>query len=52
MGQISRCPLFDQMIVNRYAVGDGLKDHVDLPHRFDDGIVSLSLAGTCKMNMK
>jgi hypothetical protein len=26
-------PSFDQLAVNRYVPGEGLKQHVDLPHR-------------------
>jgi hypothetical protein len=34
--------------VNLYPAGEGLRAHVDLP-RFDDGIVSVSLAAPCVM---
>ncbi len=43
----NRTPLFTQLIANHYAVGEGIKPHVDL-RQFADGIVSLSLlAPTC-----
>jgi hypothetical protein len=29
----ARRPVFDQLAVNRYVPGEGLKQHVDLPHR-------------------
>eukprot|EP00051_Salpingoeca_urceolata_P015415 m.199691 g.199691 ORF g.199691 m.199691 type:complete len:255 (-) comp18395_c0_seq2:267-1031(-) len=48
----SRSPLFNQMIVNRYAVGQGIKAHVDIKHRFEDGIVVLSLGSTCVMEFR
>ena len=37
-----RRPLFDQLIVNLYQPGEGLKPHVDLL-RFQDGIAIVSL---------
>ena len=37
-----RWPLFDQLIVNLYQPGEGLKPHVDLL-RFQDGIAIVSL---------
>ena len=42
-----RTPFFDQMIANYYSPGDGLKSHIDIPHKFDDGILVVSLKGTC-----
>ena len=45
---LARTPLFTQLIVNRYAPGDGLKHHVDL-HAFDDGICSVSLESSTVM---
>nr|KAJ3417250.1 hypothetical protein HK105_001058 [Polyrhizophydium stewartii] len=44
-----RDPLFDQMIANHYLPGEGLPPHVDLVHRFADGIVVATIAGTCTM---
>eukprot|EP01134_Creolimax_fragrantissima_P005710 CFRG5710T1 len=45
---LHRTPLFAQMIVNSYAVGDGIKAHVDLA-RFTDGIAVVSLGVACDM---
>ena len=45
----TREPSFDQMIVNVYSPGTGIRDHVDLA-KFDDGIVSVSLGASCVMN--
>ena len=44
----NREPLFDQMIINVYHPGQGIKAHVDLA-KFDDGIASVSLGSTCVM---
>ena len=41
----TRTPLFDQMILNRYTPGEGLKLHTDLA-RFADGICIVS-TGSC-----
>jgi alkylated DNA repair dioxygenase AlkB len=38
----------DQMIVNEYAAGQGIRPHVDAP-LFTDTIVSISLGSTCMM---
>ncbi|KAK9830617.1 hypothetical protein WJX81_006040 [Elliptochloris bilobata] len=45
----ARQPLFDQLAVNRYEPGEGLKSQVDLPHRFDDGVVIVSLGAPAVM---
>eukprot|EP01127_Copromyxa_protea_P020642 TRINITY_DN6927_c0_g1_i1.p1 TRINITY_DN6927_c0_g1~~TRINITY_DN6927_c0_g1_i1.p1 ORF type:complete len:230 (-),score=36.58 TRINITY_DN6927_c0_g1_i1:17-706(-) len=42
---------FNQMIVNKYPVGEGITDHVDLL-KFDDGICGLSLLSSTVMNLK
>ena len=47
----ARVPLFDQLIVNRYAAGDGIKEHIDLAG-FDDGVVGLSLGAPCVFSMR
>ncbi|KNC96235.1 oxidoreductase [Spizellomyces punctatus DAOM BR117] len=47
-----RDPAFDQMIANYYDPGQGLRHHVDLVRRFDDGIVIASLAGSCVMEYR
>eukprot|EP00884_Botryococcus_braunii_P010996 jgi/Botrbrau1/19899/Bobra.0059s0020.1 len=44
----SRRPLFDQLTINTYLPGEGLKAHVDLP-RFDDGICIVSLGSAAVM---
>jgi hypothetical protein len=38
-----------QAIVNRYTPGDGISPHVDLPGRYADGIVGVSLGSSCSM---
>ncbi len=43
-----RCPVFDQMIVNSYKPGEGIKSHIDLM-RFDDGIAIMSLGSPAMM---
>lgn len=35
--------MFDQVTLNAYDPGDGISAHVDLPHRYDDGIATISL---------
>jgi alkylated DNA repair dioxygenase AlkB len=40
--------LADQLIVNEYAAGQGIRPHVDAP-LFTDTIVSISLGSTCVM---
>ena len=42
--------VFDQMIVNNYVPGDGLKPHVDL-HAFADGVAVVSLQSAVVMDM-
>lgn len=44
-----RKPVFDQMTVNRYAPGEGICAHVDLP-RFEDGIAIVSLGSSAVMD--
>jgi hypothetical protein len=44
-----REPLFDQCIANYYKNSQGIKPHVDLL-KFDDGILIISLLGTCTMD--
>ncbi|GAA98697.1 hypothetical protein E5Q_05385 [Mixia osmundae IAM 14324] len=39
-----------QIIVNLYRPGEGITPHVDLPHRYADGIIGLSLGGACVMD--
>jgi alkylated DNA repair dioxygenase AlkB len=40
-------PLSRQAILNLYEPGQGISPHIDLPHRYADGIVGASLAGGC-----
>jgi len=40
----------DQCIVNEYEPGQGISDHVDKPHLFEDGIISVSLASDVIMD--
>ena len=42
--------VFDQMIVNNYVPGDGLKPHIDL-HAFADGVAVVSLQSAVVMDM-
>ncbi|GMK57807.1 hypothetical protein CspeluHIS016_0406410 [Cutaneotrichosporon spelunceum] len=42
-------PLARQVILNLYAPGTGISPHIDLPNRYADGIVGVSLAGGCVM---
>ena len=44
----SRHPVFDQMIVNSYKPGEGIKSHIDLM-KFDDGIAIMSLGSPATM---
>ncbi|KAJ3295357.1 hypothetical protein HK104_002774 [Borealophlyctis nickersoniae] len=44
-------PVFDQMIANYYEPGDGLTFHSDLL-RFEDGIIVVSVVGTCIMEFR
>lgn len=41
----ARRPLFDQMILNRYGLAEGLKPHVDLL-QFQDGICIVSVGSS------
>ena len=40
----------DQCIVNEYEPGQGISDHIDKPHLFEDGIISVSLASDVVMD--
>jgi alkylated DNA repair dioxygenase AlkB len=46
-----RKPLFDQLSINAYRPGEGLKPHIDLA-RFEDGICIVSLISAAIMNFK
>ncbi|MCO5589628.1 hypothetical protein L7F22_043596 [Adiantum nelumboides] len=39
-----------QMILNIYTPGQGIADHIDIPHRFLDGIMILSFGSGISMN--
>lgn len=41
-----------QAILNLYVPGTGISPHVDLPRRYADGIVGVSLAGGCVMSFE
>lgn len=41
-----------QLIVNAYAPGQGIRDHVDLLDRFDDGILVCSLLAPIAMDLR
>lgn len=49
MLNFNRKPLFNQCIANYYQDSQGIKPHVDLM-KFDDGILIISLSGTCQMD--
>lgn len=38
-----------QAIFNLYYPGQGISPHVDLPHRYEDGIIGISLCGSAVM---
>ncbi|KAF8138794.1 hypothetical protein EV363DRAFT_1314810 [Boletus edulis] len=41
-----------QAILNLYRPGEGITPHVDLLKRFDDGIIGVSLCGSCVMSFE
>lgn len=41
-----------QAILNMYQPGQGISPHVDLPGRYADGIVGVSLTGGCVMTFR
>jgi alkylated DNA repair dioxygenase AlkB len=41
-----------QVIINLYPPGEGISAHIDLPHRYSDGIIGVSLCGGCVMVMR
>ena len=49
MAQVQqREPVFDQMVLNRYQPGEGIRPHVDLL-RFEDGMAIVSLGSAAVM---
>jgi len=44
-------PLARQAILNLYPPGTGITPHIDLPGRYADGIVGVSLVGGCVMTL-
>lgn len=46
-----RQPLARQAILNLYPPGQGISPHVDLPRRYADGIVGVSLTGGCVLTL-
>jgi alkylated DNA repair dioxygenase AlkB len=49
-GLIARPP--DQLIVNEYEPGQGIRHHVDCRPCFDDNVASLSLGSACVMTFR
>ncbi|KAH0840198.1 hypothetical protein J3R83DRAFT_1199 [Lanmaoa asiatica] len=45
-------PRARQAILNLYHPGEGISPHVDLLNRFDDGIIGVSLCGSCVMSFE
>lgn len=45
-------PRARQAIINLYRPGEGITPHVDLLNRFDDGIIGVSLCGSCVMSFE
>jgi hypothetical protein len=45
-------PLARQIILNLYPSGTGITPHVDLPNRYADGILGVSLLGSCTMELE
>lgn len=41
-----------QVILNLYPAGEGISAHIDLPNRYADGIVGVSLLGGCVMTFR
>lgn len=39
-----------QVIFNLYHPGTGISPHIDLPHRYEDGIVGISVGGSAAMD--
>ncbi|KAG8218928.1 hypothetical protein J3R82DRAFT_4636 [Butyriboletus roseoflavus] len=45
-------PRARQAILNLYRPGEGIASHVDLLNRFDDGIIGVTLCGSCVMSFE
>lgn len=45
-------PLARQVILNLYPPGQGISPHIDLPHRYADGIIGVSLIGGTAMTFE
>jgi alkylated DNA repair dioxygenase AlkB len=45
-------PLARQIILNLYPPGEGISPHIDLPNRYADGIIGVSLAGGTTMTFR
>lgn len=45
-------PKARQVIINHYRPGEGITHHVDLLDRFGDGIIGISLGGSCVMRFR
>lgn len=48
----SASPKARQVIINHYLPGEGITPHVDLLDRFGDGIIGVSLGGSCVMRFR
>jgi len=45
-------PLARQIILNLYPPGEGISPHIDLPNRYADGIIGVSLTGGTTMTFQ
>ena len=45
-------PLARQVILNLYPPGEGISPHIDLPNRYADGIIGVSLIGSTTMTFQ
>lgn len=52
MEMLFQQPLARQTIVNLYPPGQGISPHIDLPNRYADGIIGVSLLGGCVMTFR
>lgn len=52
MGTLFEQSLARQVILNLYPPGQGITPHIDLPNRYADGIIGVSLLGGCVMTFQ
>ena len=45
-------PLARQVIINLYPPGKGIAPHVDLPHRYADGVLGVNIVGSASMTFR